>query len=269
MLKRSSLQRKEFKQEELALMKKLDLNDIEIIKSDNLAQLLIWTSELAQHNHAQFIEFSNRLENVDEIEEREEINKKITFYRNSAFSENQIKDFYLKKLLDQGEATVRGYIKHRIKPDMKYAVISYHGYDFISFATPEIIEKFPLNFIDFVQMEAPKTLADIHPDEALLLSSIKDFIKPFKEQYKKITSKNRDIKEHNAVVHEIYIKIKNKEATLQKSTDSKPKESSPKSTENSAVPVEMKQVAIQKNMAPLEKPITVIKKRKFALNKEK
>ena len=31
MLKRSSLQRKEFKQEELALMKKLDLNDIEII----------------------------------------------------------------------------------------------------------------------------------------------------------------------------------------------------------------------------------------------
>ncbi|MFW1825266.1 hypothetical protein ACG9WU_18940, partial [Acinetobacter baumannii] len=66
---------------------------------------------------------------------------------------------------------------------MKYAVISYHGYDFISFATPEIIEKFPLNFIDFVQMEAPKTLADIHPDEALLLSSIKDFIKPFKEQY--------------------------------------------------------------------------------------
>ena len=65
------------------------------------------------------------------------------------------------------------------------------------------------------------------------------------------------------------IKIKNKEATLQKSTDSKPKEASPKSTENSAVPVEMKQVAIQKNMAPQEKPITVIKKRKFALNKEK
>ena len=269
MLKRSSLERKEFKQEELTLMKKLDFNHIEIIKSDNLAQLLIWTSELAQHNHAQFIEFSNKLENIDEIEEREEINKKINFYRKSAFSENQIKDFYIKKLLDQGEATIRGYIKHPIKQDTKYAVISYHGYDFISFATPEIVEKFPLNFIDFVQMEAPKTLADIHPDEALLLSTIKDFIKPFKEQYKKITSKNREIKEHNAVVHEIYIKIKNKEATLQKSTDSKPKESSPKSTENSAVPVEMKQVAIQKNMAPQEKPITVIKKRKFALNKEK
>ena len=31
MLKRSSLERKEFKQEELALMKKLDLNDIEIM----------------------------------------------------------------------------------------------------------------------------------------------------------------------------------------------------------------------------------------------
>ena len=269
MLKRSSLERKEFKQEELALMKKLDLNDIEIIKSDNLAQLLIWTSELAEYHHAQFIEFSHKLDHVDEIEEREDINKKIIFYRKSRLLENHIKDFYLKKLLDQGEATVKGYIKHPIKQDTKYAVISYHGYDFVSFATPEIIEKSPLNFIDFVQIEVPKTLADIHPDEALLLSTIKDFIKPFKEQYKKITSKNREIKEHNAVVHEIYIKIKNKEATLQKSTDSKPKESSPKSTENSAVPVEMKQVAIQKNMAPQEKPITVIKKRKFALNKEK
>jgi hypothetical protein len=31
----------------------------------------------------------------------------------------------------------------------------------------------------------------------------------------------------------------------------------------------MKQVAIQKNMAPQEKAITVIKKRKFALNKDK
>jgi hypothetical protein len=269
MLKRSSLERKEFKQEELALMKKLDLNDIEIIKSDNLAQLLIWTSELAEYHHAQFIEFSHKLDHVDEIEEREDINKKIIFYRKSRFSENHIKDFYLKKLLDQGEATVRGYIKHPIKQDTKYAVISYHGYDFISFATPEIIEKFPLNFIDFMQMEAPKTLADIHPDEALLLSTIKDFIKPFKEQYKKIKSKNREIKEHNVVVHAIYIKIKNKEATLQKPTDSKPKESSPKSTENSAEPVEMKQVVIQKNIVPQEKPITVIKKRKFALNKDK
>ena len=271
MLQRSSLERKEFKEDELKLIKKFDVKNLAVIFPENLNQLLIWTSELAQHNHAQFIEFSNKLGLMaeDNVEEREEINKKIKFYRNSAFEENQIKDFYLKKLLDQGEATVSGYIKHPIKQNTKYAVISYHGYDFVSFATPEIIEKSPLNFIDFVQIEAPKTLADIHPDEALLLSSIKDFIKPFKEQYKKITSKNRDIKEHNAVVHEIYIKIKNKEATLQKPTDSKPKESSPKSTENSAVPVEMKQVAIQKNMAPLEKPITVIKKRKFALNKEK
>ena len=86
MLKRSSLERKEFKQEELTLMKKLDLNHIEIIKSDNLAQLLIWTSELSQHNHAQFIEFSNKLENVDEIEEREEINKKINLSSMKYFS---------------------------------------------------------------------------------------------------------------------------------------------------------------------------------------
>ena len=61
-----------------------------------------------------------------------------------------------------------------------------------------------------------------------------------------MADKNREIKEHNTVAHEIYIKIKNKEATLQKPTDSKPKESSPKTNENSVVPVEMKQVAIQK-----------------------
>ena len=269
MLKQSSLERKEFKHEELALMKKLDFNDIEIIQPDNLGQILIWTSKLAEYHHAQFVEFSHKLDHVDEIEEREDINKKITFYRKSRVSENHIKDFYLKKLLDQGEATVKGYIKHPIKQDMNYAVIYYQGYHFVSFATPEIIEKFPLHFIDFVQSETPKTLADIHPDEALLLSTIKNFINPFKEQYKKITRKNREIKEHNAVVHEIFIKIKNKEATLQKPTDSKPKQSSPKSTEKSAVPVEMKQVAIQQNIASQEKPITVIKKRKFALIKDK
>ena len=75
--------------------------------------------------------------------------------------------------MDQGKATVTGYIKHPIKQDTNYAVISYQGYNFISFATPEIIEKFPLHFIDFVQSEAPKTLVDIHSDEALLLSTVK------------------------------------------------------------------------------------------------
>ena len=269
MLKQSSLERKEFKHEELALMKKLDFNDIEIIQPDNLGQILIWTSKLAEYHHAQFVEFSHKLNIVDKIEEREEINNKINFYRKSRVLENHIKDFYLKKLLDQGKATVTGYIKHPIKQDTNYAVISYQGYHFVSFATPEIIEKFPLHFIDFVQSETPKTLADIHSDEAVLLSTVKNFITPFKEQYKKIKSKNKEIKEHNTVVHKIYIKIKNKEATLQKPTDSKPKESSPKSDEKITLPVKMKQVAIQQNIASQEKSITVIKKRKFALNKDK
>ena len=269
MLKQSSLQRKEFKQEELALMKKLDLNDIEIIKSDNLAQLLIWTSELAEYHHAQFIEFSHKLDHVDEIEEREEINKKIDFYRKSAFSENQIKDFYLKKLLDQGDATVKGYIKHSVKQDTKYAVISYQGYNFISFATPEIIEKCPLHFIDFVQSETAKTLADIHPDETLLLSTIKNFITPFKEQYKKIKSKNREIKEHNTVVHKIYIKIKNKEATLHKEMVQKIKEPISVATEKETVSVKVKDIPVLQDIAKKEQSVTVIKKRKFVLNKNK
>ena len=269
MLKRSSLQKKEFKQDELTQMKRLDFNDIEIIKSDNLGKLLIWTSELAQYNHAQYIEFSHKLKNVEEVEEREEINNKIKFYRNNAFSENQIKDFYLKRLLDQGEATVKGYIKHPIKQDTKYAVISYHGYNFISFATPEIIEKFPLHLIDFVQRETPKALADIHPDEALLLSTIKNFINPFKEQYKKITRKNREIKEHNAVVHEIFIKIKNKEATLHKEMVKNRENPILEVTEKKSISVKVKDIPVQQDLAQKQKSVTVIKKRKFALIKDK
>ena len=96
MLKQSSLERKEFKHEELALMKKLDFNDIEIIQPDNLGQILIWTSKLAEYHHAQFVEFSHKLNIVDKIEEREEINNKINFYRKSRVLENHIKDFYLK-----------------------------------------------------------------------------------------------------------------------------------------------------------------------------
>ena len=269
MLKQSSLERKEFKHEELALMKKLDFNDIEIIQPDNLGQILIWTSKLAEYHHAQFVEFSHKLDIVDEIEEREEINNKINFYRKSRFLENHIKDFYLKKLLDQGEATVKGYIKHPIKQDTKYAVISYHGYNFISFATPEIIEKFPLHLIDFVQRETPKALADIHPDEALLLSTIKNFINPFKEQYKKITRKNREIKEHNAVVHEIFIKIKNKEATLHKEMVKNRENPILEVTEKKSISVKVKDIPVQQDLAQKQKSVTVIKKRKFALIKDK
>ena len=50
MLKQSSLERTEFKEEELAPIKKLDLNDLKVPMPKNLDQLLIWTSELAQYN---------------------------------------------------------------------------------------------------------------------------------------------------------------------------------------------------------------------------
>lgn len=271
MLNQLSLQRTEFNIDELTLLKKLDLNNIEIIKSDNHAQLLIWTSELAQYNHAQFIEYSSKLKLADEnnLEELEEINKQIKFYRNSEFSANKIKDFYLKKLLDQGEAVVKGYIKHPTRKDTKYAVISYSEYNFISFATSEIIEKFPLNFIDFVQEEAPKTLADIHPDEALLLSSVKKFIKPFTIECKKIVRKNGEIKEHNMVVQEVYKKIKRKEAILIKPTIApKNTESDVKAKQECVLTSEKKIMPKQPDIAKKEKSVTVIKKRKFTLIKD-
>ena len=55
MLKKSSLERDKFKKEELTLLQKLDVNDISITMPENLAQLLIWTSDLAQYDHAMFI----------------------------------------------------------------------------------------------------------------------------------------------------------------------------------------------------------------------
>ena len=45
---------------------------------------------------------------VDKIEEREEINNKINFYRKSRVLENHIKDFYLKKLLDRKKSDSNG-----------------------------------------------------------------------------------------------------------------------------------------------------------------
>ena len=74
MLKQSSLERTEFKEEELAPIKKLDLNDLKVPMPKNLDQLLIWTSELAQYNYAQFIDQSEQLKLVDEdnLEEQAE-----------------------------------------------------------------------------------------------------------------------------------------------------------------------------------------------------
>ena len=110
MLQRSSLERKEFKEDELKLIKKFDVKNLAVIFPENLNQLLIWTSELAQHNHAQFIEFSNKLGLMaeDNVEEREEINKKIKFYRNSAFEEKPNKRFLSKEATGSGGSDRKG-----------------------------------------------------------------------------------------------------------------------------------------------------------------
>lgn len=122
MLKQSSLERTEFKEEELAPIKKLDLNDLKVPMPKNLDQLLIWTSELAQYNYAQFLDQSEQLKLVDEdnLEEQAEISQKLRFYRGNALIENQIKDFYLKKLLDQGRQQSKVILKVRLRkiPDM-------------------------------------------------------------------------------------------------------------------------------------------------------
>ena len=70
MLKKSSLERDKFKKEELTLLQKLDVNDISITMPENLAQLLIWTSDLAQYDHAMFIKSIKELETIAENDRR-------------------------------------------------------------------------------------------------------------------------------------------------------------------------------------------------------
>ena len=270
MLKHSSLQRKKFSQEELTLVNKLDLTNIPVAMPENLVQLMIWTSELAQHNHALFIQHKNELVllNENDQDKKQELNEKIKFYRKNSLIENQTKDFYLNRLLNQGDVVVKGYIQHPIKTQTKYAIIPYHGYNFVTFATRDIIVKFPIHLIEYKQESAPKTLADIHADEEELLSAVKDFVKPFRTEYKKWVNKNKLIKEHNAVVHETYIKIKNGEAELIKDVAEEVKQEVPKIKEKIAVLKVEETVPIQA-VNGNEKPIMVIKKRKFVLVKDK
>ena len=76
----------------------------------------------------------------------------------------------------KGRQQLKVILKSPTKKNTRYAVISYHDYDFVSFATPEILNKFPADLINFVQKEAPKTLADIYPEEAVFLSAIKNLL---------------------------------------------------------------------------------------------
>ena len=256
MLTYTSLLQKEFNQEELTLMKRLDLSNIPITMPENLAQILIWTSKLAQYHHALFIQSSQKLELITENDKnkKQELNDLFKLYRKTAFVENQTKDFYLNKLLNQGEVVVQGYIQHPSKKQTKYAIIPYHGYDFITLATPNIVAKFPLHYIEIKKESIPQALTDIHLDEEELLSTVKDFVKSFRKLYKECMSKNELIKEHNTIVHKIYVKIKNGEVKLIKQD----------------IPIAVPKVMKTATTQPInKKSFKVIKKRKFPLLKDK
>ncbi|EPF73982.1 hypothetical protein F945_01861 [Acinetobacter rudis CIP 110305] len=237
-------------------MKRLDLSNIPITMPENLAQILIWTSKLAQYHHALFIQSSQKLELITENDKnkKQELNDLIKLYRKTGFVENQTKDFYLNKLLNQGEVVVQGYIQHPSKKQTKYAIIPYHGYDFITLATPNIVAKFPLHYIEIKKESIPQALTDIHLDEEELLSTVKDFVKSFRKLYKECVSKNELIKEHNTIVHKIYVKIKNGEVKLIKQD----------------IPIAVPKVMKTATTQPInKKSFKVIKKRKFPLLKDK
>ena len=157
MLKKSSLERDKFKKEELTLLQKLDVNDISITMPENLAQLLIWTSDLAQYDHAMFIKSIKELETIAENdqEKQQQLQDQISFYRKRASVENQTKDFYLNKLLNQGDAVVKGYIQHPTRTSMQYGSISPAGYDGRTCITPEIMRDFPAEGLAFEREHLP------------------------------------------------------------------------------------------------------------------
>ncbi|MBF7699266.1 hypothetical protein [Acinetobacter pollinis] len=266
MLNKESLKRTSFSQEELVYLKPKNWLNTSVPVPENIDQLLIWTSELAQYYYNFSIEHYREVEatensNKDQSEERD-----LDYYRKRSFVANQTKDFYLNKLLDQGKAIVKGYIKHPIKEEVKYAVIHYNNYDFISFATDKITDKFPIHIIDFERKQPPRTLEEISENKEDFLLAVNEFIGIFRVQYKKTARYNKSIKEHNAVVNEIYVKIKNGDAEIIKIIEEKTKieEITPIQTKELAPPKEEKPKPIISN----KNGITVIKKRKFNLVKD-
>ena len=112
-----------------------------------------------------------------------------------------------------------------------------------------------------------ETLAEIHADEEELLSAVKDFVKAFRKQFNQWAKKNKAIKENNSVVQEIYRRINNGKAELIKDVVAEVKKDIPPK-EKIAVP-KVEETAPIQAVNSNEKPITVIKKRKFALVKDK
>ena len=91
-------------------------------------------------------------------------------------------------------------------------------------------------------------------DEKELLSTVKDFVKSFRKLYKECVSKNELIKEHNTILHKIYVKIKNGEVKLIKQD----------------IPIAVPKVMKTATTQPInKKSFKVIKKRKSPLLKDK
>lgn len=263
MLNKKSLKRTSFNQEELEYLKPKNWLNTSAPMPENLGQLMIWTSELAQYYYAFSIEHYRETEATENINKDQE-ERDLDYYRKRSFVANQTKDFYLNKLLDQDKAVVKGYIKHPVKEEIKYAVIHYNNYDFVTFATDKITDKYPIHIIDFEPKEPPKTLEEISENKEEFLLAVKEFIGIFRIQYKKTTRYNKSIKEHNSVVNAIYGKIKNGDAEIIKIIEEKTEDIIPIKTKELALPKEEKPKPIMSN----KKGITVIKKRKFNLVKD-
>ncbi|MGQ0756761.1 hypothetical protein ACT43E_20830 (plasmid) [Acinetobacter baumannii] len=257
MLKKSDLNRREFKDSELLPIGKIDKDSMELEIPDNLPQLLIWIADLSQYHHFVVIRLRNELESSaeNEVHNRDEILNSLSFHNRKANTYNNIKDAYLRLLLNQDVVSVRGYITSPNNDAKKYAVIRYHDYDFVTLATSEIEQKFPVRILESFNPEKVKTLTEIGLDEESQ-NLINAFVTYYRGRCKWRINRNRAIHEHNIVAEKIRQRMRERQKALptppikKASADEAPRQTIPEKAAQSS-----------------KKPITVIKKRKFTLAK--
>jgi hypothetical protein len=117
----------------------------------------------------------NRLENLEDQAQREKLIDRLNWLKNTIKRENNVKDYYLIQLLNNGDAFINGYIQHPIKEKNIYAIVSYEGHDFVTFANNAMIKALPIHFIEFHQ-EPIKDLKDVCEDVKLLLDETSQFV---------------------------------------------------------------------------------------------
>lgn len=258
MLSNKSLERTAFTEDELIVLPRPQFKDININLPNNLEQHLVWVDGLGQYNYSQYLKLNQDLLKLTMDDPAyTAIEKSVNHYLHQSYKANRAKDFYLKKLIDKRQAEILGYIKHPNTENNYYAVVLFGTSKYLIAANNDILSKYEIELIDFSN-KIPQSIAEIHTDEKELRACVGKLIRAYLDIIKDYKEKKQTIHEHNRIINEIY---RRRKKGLVKIIDAKSKQ---KEVEKMTVtPPTVTQTIIQN-----EKPIPVIKKRKFTLNKD-